>query len=94
MARARDSSLIVAPAEEPPMTPPRSSTLWNSLKVSVFMYESTMFHCRPPSNHTAFASRSGWTKASVSATFGSWVWSIFTFFTPRLSHAASTCSSL
>jgi hypothetical protein len=68
--------------------------LWNSRYVSVFAYESTMFHWRPPLNQTASASRSTAANDSVSATLGSAVWSIFTFFKPRLSQDAMTSGSL
>ena len=54
---------MVAPAELPPMTPPRSSSANNSRSVRVFRYESTRRHCRPPSNQTPRAWRSGATNS-------------------------------
>src|SRR5579871_7369 len=83
---------MVAPAELPPITPPRSNTLRNSCKVSVWAYESTIFHCRPPSNQTPLASCSTLANSSVFATFGSCVCSIQTLVRPRFFQGASTCS--
>src|SRR6478736_5926384 len=42
-----------------------------------------MCHWRPPPNQTPSASRSAFTNSSVSATFGSWVWSMVTCSSPR-----------
>ena len=84
---------MLAPAELPPMTPPRASTAWKARSVRVPAYESTRFHWRPPLNHTPVAPSSTAAKASVSATLGSWVCSRCTLVSPRARHGASTAES-
>src|SRR2546430_5215370 len=74
---------IDAPADEPPTTPPRSSTFSTSRCVRVCRYESARCHWRPPTNQTAFAVVSGFTNSSESATLRSSVCSTVMCVTPK-----------
>ena len=66
--RTRNEPWMVAPAEVPPMTPPRASRAFSSVSVRVSRYASARRHWRPPAIQTPLASRSGATKESESAT--------------------------
>ena len=77
---------IEAPADEPPMTPPRANSALSSLWVSVFRYESASRHWRPPRKKTPRAARIGFTNASVSATFRSRVCTTVRLVAPLSRH--------
>ena len=80
---------IDAPADDPPITPPRFRSAVSSLCVSVFRYESASRHWRPPPKNTPRASRIGLTNASESATLRSRVCSTVRFVAPFSRHSLS-----
>lgn len=63
--------MMLAPALDPEMAPPRSNTLRNASSVFVPAYASTRRHWRPPPKKMPPAESSGAMNSSVSATAGS-----------------------